>query len=302
MNIKEGEKLYREYFYEHSKSLDGTERRDLDEDMEVYLYSNGSHWKENLLVDHREGIAYYLTDGLRWRHFTQDDIDRDSLEGLDERAMDNAEALLTNYPYHIGKFKNGVAEVEWQLIPDGMYFMDSDGYGMTDDVETTLYAMVDRHLQVLVKFRYINKDYDQLKEMRTEAESKVIEIEPGYDVDFFPMDEKTMQEDVYGPPPPMYGPPRPKPIDDQSTIYGPPPIRKRKGCGAGILTAIIAAVAALIFFFTGKNTNKKPFGVLGSDTIENPDSIHPTVYGPPSLDDMDDDWPDGNNIQRSENN
>ena len=48
--------------------------------------------------------------------------------------------------------------------------MDEDGFGMTDDEEISVYGFIDRQLNVLVKFRYINDDWKQLKEMQAEAE------------------------------------------------------------------------------------------------------------------------------------
>ena len=48
--------------------------------------------------------------------------------------------------------KNGVAEVEWQLNLDGMYYRDEDGFGMTDDEEIKLYGAIDRKGKVVKKF------------------------------------------------------------------------------------------------------------------------------------------------------
>lgn len=70
-------------------------------------------------------------------------------------------------------FKNGVAEVSWQLNPDGMYYMDEDGFGMTDDEEVEIYGFINRQGKVLVKFQNINKDWGRLKSMRKEAERKI---------------------------------------------------------------------------------------------------------------------------------
>ena len=45
-----------------------------------------------------------------------------------------------------------MAEVEWQLNPDGMYYRDEDGFGMTDDEEINLYGTIDRKGKVVKKF------------------------------------------------------------------------------------------------------------------------------------------------------
>lgn len=52
-----------------------------------------------------------------------------------------------------------------------MYYMDEDGFGMTDDQEVNIYGFIDRTGKVLVKFKNIKND-GELKEMRKEAELK----------------------------------------------------------------------------------------------------------------------------------
>ena len=69
-----------------------------------------------------------------------------------------------------------MAQVDWQLNPDGRYYQDDDGYGMTDDEEIDIYGFIDRKGNVLSKFRYIRKD-DELKEMRVEAEQMIMKEE-----------------------------------------------------------------------------------------------------------------------------
>ena len=66
-----------------------------------------------------------------------------------------------------------MAEVSWQLNPDGRYYMDDDGFGMTNDEEITIYGFIDQNANVVVKFRNINKRYGELDKMRKEAEEKV---------------------------------------------------------------------------------------------------------------------------------
>ena len=72
----------------------------------------------------------------------------------------------------IRQFKNGVAQVSWQLNPDGRYYMDEDGFGMTDDEEVEIYGFIDMEGKVLVKFRNI-EDYGELEVMRKQAEEIV---------------------------------------------------------------------------------------------------------------------------------
>ena len=66
-----------------------------------------------------------------------------------------------------------MAEVCWQLNPDGMYYMDEDGFGMTDDEEVEIYGFIDREGKMVSKFRHIHKNWDLLEQMQTEAEAAV---------------------------------------------------------------------------------------------------------------------------------
>ena len=90
------------------------------------------------------------------------------MEGLPQDAKKKKKKLNAHFPTFVRGYKNGVAEVSWQINPDGRYYMDEDGYGMTDDEEITIYSYVDRAGKPLVKFRNI-KDYSELDEMKIEA-------------------------------------------------------------------------------------------------------------------------------------
>ena len=48
-----------------------------------------------------------------------------------------------------------MAELEWQINPDGRYYMDEDGFGMTDDVEVALVGNIDRTGRVVEKIHYM---------------------------------------------------------------------------------------------------------------------------------------------------
>lgn len=50
-------------------------------------------------------------------------------------------------------FKDGVCAIRWMIYPDGMYFADSDGYGMEDNNEEDAYCIIDKDLNVIVPFQ-----------------------------------------------------------------------------------------------------------------------------------------------------
>lgn len=147
---------------------------DIGEDMAVASKVIMEYWKPRYLIDHNAKCAYEFMN--RWETLCTvelDDIDWDSLKGLPEECIERAKTLDFHFPSFIRTYKNGVAEVSWQLNPDGRYYMDDDGFGMTDDEEVTIYGFIDKTGKALVKFRDIHEDWNILRIMRYEAEQKV---------------------------------------------------------------------------------------------------------------------------------
>lgn len=101
-----------------------------------------------------------------------DDIDWPSLEGLPKDAIRMAKALDAYFPSFVRGYDHDVAQFSWQLNPDGQYYMDEDGYGMTDDEEITIYGYVDRSGKPLGKIRNI-KSFSELNAMKEEARKKL---------------------------------------------------------------------------------------------------------------------------------
>ncbi len=65
-------------------------------------------------------------------------------------------------------FEDGLCVITWMLYPDGQYFADSDGYGMKNNAEETVYAIIDTDLNIIAPFRPVNPDNISayLKEIR----------------------------------------------------------------------------------------------------------------------------------------
>ncbi len=172
----EAEKLYKEL--NTAKYQDRPfETEDLGEDMSIVNEAIWEYWKPRYLMDHQAKCAYeFMNRDQCLVTVKLDDINWDSLTNVDKEAVRRAKELDFHFPSFILKYQNGVAQVRWQLNPDGMYYMDEDGYGMTDDVEVNIYGFIDRKGNVLSKFRYIKTD-DELKEMRGEAEQMIMKEE-----------------------------------------------------------------------------------------------------------------------------
>ena len=52
-------------------------------------------------------------------------------------------------------FKDGLCAITWMLYPEGRYFADSDGFGMEDNDEEEVCAIIDTSLEIIEPFRPI---------------------------------------------------------------------------------------------------------------------------------------------------
>ena len=163
------EKLY-EVLQSDTYKSDLYKTEDLGEGMAV-LYQNIWGWyKPRFVLNHNDKTAFEFMDSYQCLvTVTNEDIGWASLKKLPEEAIYRAECLSFQFPSFIRGFQNGVARVDWQLNPDGRYYMDDDGFGMTSDVEMNIYGFIDTEGKVVVKFQTINDSKD-LKRMRKEAE------------------------------------------------------------------------------------------------------------------------------------
>lgn len=129
------------------------------------IYERGEHilifsrkgWgeKEMYMVNTVTQKAYHLVDREGYiRSFTNDDIDPTVFEaGHTSRAT----ALIVEYAkLSISQFKDGKATIEWMLYPDGRYFADEDGFGMEDNDEVDVAAVIDEDCKVIEKFKLVD--------------------------------------------------------------------------------------------------------------------------------------------------
>ena len=83
--------------------------------------------------------------------FTKDDVD-ESVIKLDVDS-DNAANLKAHYRFFVYNFKNGQAEVEWTVMPDGRYFADEDGFGAENCSELIAVAIINKDGKLLKPFK-----------------------------------------------------------------------------------------------------------------------------------------------------
>lgn len=127
---------------------------DLGEGMAAVIEKMYGWWKLRFLINHNTRQAWEFMDkNQRLCTITHEDIDWESVNELPSNAIGRVERLSAHFPTFIKRFRNGVAEVGWQLTPDGRYYMDEDGYGMTDDEEITIYGKIDQQGKVVKKFK-----------------------------------------------------------------------------------------------------------------------------------------------------
>lgn len=143
----------------------------LDEDMGELSSLSNFNWKPRFLLNFKTKSAYEIIgkDGCLVI-ITEDDIEWTSLQNAPEKALVRAHGLDTHFPIHIGKYKNGVAKVTWVINPDGEYYADSDGFGMSNDKEIELTGFIDYQGRPVTKFIDLNDDWKQIKALRREAE------------------------------------------------------------------------------------------------------------------------------------
>lgn len=146
--------------------------RDLGQHMSVLEKDIGGWWKSLYLIDERAGSAMqFMDENEILLNVRDEDIDWTTVRGLPGEEL--AAARNGHFPTNIRGFCLGVAEVEWQISPDGRYYMDNDGFGMTNDREVSLFGYIDRRGNVVAPFTYIGswpcEDFEKLRALRNQA-------------------------------------------------------------------------------------------------------------------------------------
>lgn len=73
-------------------------------------------------------------------------------------------------------FKDGYCAISWMLYPDGMYFADSDGYGMESNDEEVVYAIMNENLEIIEPFRPIEDVAAVLAELRKKSGVRIFNL------------------------------------------------------------------------------------------------------------------------------
>ena len=138
----------------------------------------GEGWRNNELY-----IANTITGKIRKLSTTNgellvndNDIDYDAIAKECENGIGNALAKAICYAglNRWDGFKDGLCAISWMLYPDGRYFADEDGFGMEDNDEEEVYAIIDTDLNIVEPFRPIKDVAANLKDLRKNKRESVI--------------------------------------------------------------------------------------------------------------------------------
>lgn len=113
---------------------DGYERHDLGQG--VYFVCLGrSHacWLYNEATD---ALLPLVTRNGSVLFLKRTDLESGAVELIERECP--GRMMSADFRFWVYPFKEGKAQVEWTVRPDGRYWADEDGYGMTDDEEISL--------------------------------------------------------------------------------------------------------------------------------------------------------------------
>ena len=151
---------------------------DLGEGMGVVYQLINGWWKPRYILNNNTKTAFeFMSRGQYLMTVKEEDIEWSTLKELPEDVQNNARTQFAMYPTFVEGFSNGVARVRWQINPDGRYWMDDDGFGMTSDVEVEIYGYINKEGKVVGKFRLPcekdkNVDYRKLAKEKELSNSK----------------------------------------------------------------------------------------------------------------------------------
>lgn len=102
------------------------------------------------------------------------DVDIEAIEEGCIYGVDNAKRKAAPYALlnRWDNFKCGLNALVWTLYPDGRFFADSDGFGMEDNEEEVVYAIIDSDLNIIEPFRPMENVDAYLKKLVRQAKKQ----------------------------------------------------------------------------------------------------------------------------------
>ncbi len=136
---------------------------------EGMLQARENNGKRFFLVNKEKKEAWELVNAMgTFSLWNVSVVEISSIFDIPGLAQRNAMSTKVPYFFGIEDYSKGVTLVVWTLQPDGCYYADSNGYGMTDDEEINIYAYIDKEGHIIVPFQPM--DCDLKKRYRPQAE------------------------------------------------------------------------------------------------------------------------------------
>ncbi len=123
--------------------------------------------RELYIANTQTGKIRKISDG-DYLLVDDNEIDYDAITKECENGLYNAQMKVVRYAgiNRWDGFKSGLCAISWMLYPDGRYFADEDGFGMEDNDEEEVYAIIDADLNIVEPFRPIGNVDQYLKQLR----------------------------------------------------------------------------------------------------------------------------------------
>lgn len=136
------------------------------EGMLFFFGRNGN--QDMYIINTQTGQVRQLSTSDGCLLFSDEEIDYDSIVRNCECGITGAKKKIVRYAgvNRWSDFRGGICAISWMLYPAGQYFADSDGFGMDDNDEEVVYAIMNTNLEIVEPFRPVDNVNKYLDEMR----------------------------------------------------------------------------------------------------------------------------------------
>lgn len=116
------------------------------------FYGNGND-KTIVLVNTNTGKIRKIRDAGGSILVSDAEMDYKAIDAELEHPGDAHYKCSEYYFGFYDDFENGYTALAWTTHPDGMYYMDEDGFGMEPDSEENIYCIINSDLEIVVPFK-----------------------------------------------------------------------------------------------------------------------------------------------------
>lgn len=137
----------------------------LDNDGMAFFFGRD---KDFYIANTKKGLVRKLSSGGGTLMVEDDEVDYDAIAKGCPNGYHNALNKTIRYAgmNRYDGFKDGLCAISWMLYPEGGYFADGDGFGMKDNDEEEVYAIINTALDIIEPFRPVRDIAACLKKIR----------------------------------------------------------------------------------------------------------------------------------------